>query len=107
MFTDGAVREIARIALVHGTGARGLRAVVEKIVEGVLFDSEPGVKYVITEDAVRGGEAVRRSLTQPRAPLSAHFESRTRPDFGCAEWQSSRSDSGSVLDFADLLCIVK
>ena len=42
MFTDAAVKEIARIALERGTGARGLRSVVEEVLEGVLFESRRG-----------------------------------------------------------------
>jgi ATP-dependent protease Clp ATPase subunit len=38
------VREIAKIALERGTGARGLRLVVEEVIEGVLFDVEAGVR---------------------------------------------------------------
>jgi len=72
MFTDAAVREIARIALERRTGARGLRSVVEEVLEGVLFDAEAGVRYVITEKTVRGGEAVKQSMSQTRAPLSWH-----------------------------------
>jgi ATP-dependent Clp protease ATP-binding subunit ClpX len=78
LFTDAAVREIARIALQRGTGARGLRSVVEEVLEGVLFDPEPGVRYVITDRTVRGGEAVKQSMTQPRAPLSWHVLRRVR-----------------------------
>jgi len=78
MFTETAVREIARIALERGTGARGLRAVVEEVLEGVLFDPEPGARYVITDRTVRGGEAVRQSLSQQRAPLSWHVLRRFR-----------------------------
>jgi ATP-dependent protease Clp ATPase subunit len=40
-FTEGAVREIARIALERGTG---MRSVVEEVLEGVLFDAEEGVR---------------------------------------------------------------
>ena len=76
MFTDAAVREIARIALECGTGARGLRSVVEEVLEGVLFDAEAGARYVITDKTVRGGEAVKQSLSQPRAPLSWHLLKR-------------------------------
>jgi len=72
LFTDAAVREIARIALERGTGARGLRSVVEEVLEGVLFEVEAGVRYVITEKTVRDGEPVRQSMTQPKAPLSWH-----------------------------------
>ncbi|MGO8897535.1 MAG: hypothetical protein ACLQU5_04205 [Isosphaeraceae bacterium] len=78
MFTDAAIKEIARIALERGTGARGLRSVVEEVLEGVLFDAEVGVRYVITEKTVRGGEAVKQSMSQSRAPLSYHLLRRFR-----------------------------
>src|SRR5271157_4874992 len=77
-FTDAAIREIARIALERGTGARGLRSVVEEVLEGVLFDAEAGVRYVITDRTVRGGEPVKQSLSQPRAPLSWHVLRKMR-----------------------------
>jgi ATP-dependent Clp protease ATP-binding subunit ClpX len=76
MFTDAAIKEIARIALQRGTGARGLRSVVEEVLEGVLFDPEPGVRYVITDKTVRGGEAVRQNTRQTGAPLSWHVLKR-------------------------------
>jgi ATP-dependent Clp protease ATP-binding subunit ClpX len=34
LFTDTAIKESARIAQDRGTGARGLRAVVEEVLEG-------------------------------------------------------------------------
>jgi len=71
-FTDAAIKEIARIALERGTGARALRAVVEELLEEVLFEVEAGVRYVITDKTVRGGEAVKQSMSQTRAPLSWH-----------------------------------
>ncbi len=70
LFTDAAVKEIARIALNRGAGARGLRSVVEEVLEGVLFEVEAGLRYIVTDKTVRGGEAVKQSLSQPRAPLS-------------------------------------
>lgn len=45
---------------------------VEEVLEAVLFEVEVGVRYVITDKVVRGGEAVRQSMSQPRAPLSSH-----------------------------------
>ena len=59
VFTDAAVKEIARIALERGTGARGLRSVIEEVLESVLFDVEAGVRYVITEG--RSGVGSRSS----------------------------------------------
>jgi len=58
--------------------SRGLRSVVEETLEGVLFDTEEGVRYVITDKAVRGGEAVKQSMSQSRAPLSYHLLRRFR-----------------------------
>jgi ATP-dependent Clp protease ATP-binding subunit ClpX len=69
-FTDAAIREIATIALARGSGARGLRSVVEEVLEGVLFDAEAGLRYVVTDKTVRGGEPVKQSMSQTRAPLS-------------------------------------
>jgi len=76
VFTDAAVREIARIALERGTGARGLRSVVEEVLEGVLFEVEAGVRYVVTEKTVRGGEPDKQSMSQSRAPLSSWLNRR-------------------------------
>ena len=53
--TNAAVEEIAKIALQRGMGARGLRSVIENVLEPVLFDVEAGVRYVITEETVRRG----------------------------------------------------
>ncbi len=76
IFTDAAVKEIARIALERGTGARGLRAVIEEVLEAVMFDVEAGVRFVISDKTVRGGEPLKQSLSQPRAPLSWHVLKR-------------------------------
>lgn len=54
-FTTPALREIAKTAEAMGTGARGLRAVVERLLHDVMFET-PGssVKYVlVTEKAAK------------------------------------------------------
>ena len=76
--TDQAVKEIASVALERGTGARGLRSVVEEVLEGVLFEAEAGVRYVVTEVTVRGGKAVRRNTSQAAAPLSKRMSGRLK-----------------------------
>jgi len=38
-FTDSALRELARLALKRGTGARGLRAIVERLMLEVMFEA--------------------------------------------------------------------
>ncbi|HIW37288.1 MAG TPA: ATP-dependent Clp protease ATP-binding subunit ClpX [Candidatus Treponema faecavium] len=54
-FTDEAIDEIAGIAIKHKTGARGLRAMVERILLDIMFEvpSMPGKKrLVITKEVV-------------------------------------------------------
>jgi ATP-dependent Clp protease ATP-binding subunit ClpX len=71
MLTDAATKDVARITLERGTGARGLRSVIEEVLEPVMFEVEAGVRFVITEKTVSNEEAVRQSLSVPMAPLSA------------------------------------
>ena len=52
-FNDGAKKEIARIAASRGTGARGLRAVVEECMLDIVYESVSGSSIVVTEDTVR------------------------------------------------------
>lgn len=46
-FTDTALREMARMALARGTGARGLRAIMERIMLDIMFEA-PGKKSAST-----------------------------------------------------------
>ena len=62
-FEDEALHEIARMALARKTGARGLRAICEDVLQQTMFDlpSEEGVaKVVVTEAAVKGEEQPQR-----------------------------------------------
>ena len=62
-FEEGALREIARLAIERETGARGLRAICEATLEQTMFDipSEIDViRVVVTKDAVDGLEQPRR-----------------------------------------------
>ncbi len=59
-FTPESLKEIARIAAKKGTGARGLRSVVEGFMTDVMFDlpEHQGEVVTITDKIVRGEEAV-------------------------------------------------
>jgi ATP-dependent Clp protease ATP-binding subunit ClpX len=60
--TPEAMWEIARIAKEKDTGARGLRAVVEESMFEVMYelpDLEPGKKYVLTPEVIRGEARLR------------------------------------------------
>ncbi|MBQ9745759.1 MAG: ATP-dependent Clp protease ATP-binding subunit ClpX, partial [Clostridia bacterium] len=57
-FTEEAVRKIAELAKERGTGARGLRSIMEEIMQPVMYESptlreEKGItKIIITEKTV-------------------------------------------------------
>ncbi|MGE3315064.1 MAG: ATP-dependent Clp protease ATP-binding subunit ClpX [Planctomycetaceae bacterium] len=58
-FTDEALHEIAKIARTKNTGARGLRSVVDEAMFEIMYslpEQEPGKKYVLTADMIRGKE---------------------------------------------------
>jgi hypothetical protein len=76
MFTDAGIKEIAMVALERGNGARGLRAVVEEILEPVMFEAEARVRYVVTDKTIRDGEVLKQSMNQARAPLGSRVMRR-------------------------------
>jgi len=77
--TDGAIREIARMAHERGAGARALRAVVERVLEPVLFDPRPWTTARITEATVRDGEVEYDPFGPPgAAPLRSRLARRAR-----------------------------
>jgi ATP-dependent Clp protease ATP-binding subunit ClpX len=56
-FTPESLTEIARIAKTKNTGARGLRSVVDDLLFEVMYalpDEEPGRKFIVTPEVVRG-----------------------------------------------------
>jgi ATP-dependent Clp protease ATP-binding subunit ClpX len=56
-FSDGALHAIADKALKKGTGARGLRSIVEEVMLDIMYelpDQPKGTKYLIDEDVIFG-----------------------------------------------------
>ncbi|MCO6456203.1 MAG: ATP-dependent Clp protease ATP-binding subunit ClpX [Pirellulaceae bacterium] len=56
-FTDEALRAIAARALRKGTGARGLRSIIEEVMLDIMYelpDQEAGSSYVIDENVIQG-----------------------------------------------------
>ena len=52
-FTRGALREIARCSLGMGTGARGLRTSVERVLGEAMFEAPgSGIKHILVTEAV-------------------------------------------------------
>jgi len=63
-FTNGALREIARQAVERGTGARGLRGVMERLLRRPMFELpsvEDATSFVIDEEAIRNSAAASDS----------------------------------------------
>ncbi len=61
-FTDDAIKEIATQAHKLGTGARGLRSIVESFMTEIMYDlssMKPG-RYSINAAVVRGGTKPRK-----------------------------------------------
>src|SRR5262245_45049337 len=66
-FSHTALGAIAAKALEKGTGARGLRSIVEQVMVDIMFelpDQPKGSKYVIDEDVVQG-----RRVLFPTEPM--------------------------------------
>jgi ATP-dependent Clp protease ATP-binding subunit ClpX len=58
-FTDGAINAIATTAIKQKTGARGIRAIVERLMTDIMFDipsMEGSKRVVITQDTVEKSE---------------------------------------------------
>jgi len=61
VFTDGALEKIADMTVERKTGARGLRSIIEGVLQRFMFDapSDSSIKKItITEETVSGGDAV-------------------------------------------------
>ncbi len=57
-FSEGSLREIARVAIEKDTGARGLRSVMEQVMFEMMYelpDKPDHKRYVVTPEMVRGG----------------------------------------------------
>jgi ATP-dependent Clp protease ATP-binding subunit ClpX len=73
-FTDDALEAIADQAILRGTGARGLRAIMEEVLQSVMYDipsREDVASVVITKDVVL--EHVNPTIV-PRKPTRAPRE---------------------------------
>ena len=60
-FTPGALREIARLARIRETGARGLRSILEDVMFELMYELpelERGQKFMVTEEIVRGDRKI-------------------------------------------------
>ena len=62
VFEDDALREIARLAIQRKTGARGLRAICEGVLQDVMFDLPTDLtiaRVIVTRECVEGNDMPR------------------------------------------------
>ena len=66
-FTEDAVRQIAATSIRRGTGARGLRSIIEKTLEDTMFQlpSMTGVSEVVVDEASVNGSGTCLLYTSP------------------------------------------
>jgi ATP-dependent Clp protease ATP-binding subunit ClpX len=68
-FTESALRRIAHRALSKGTGARGLRSIIEEVMLDIMYDLPDqggGTAYVINDDVVDGREKLFK-MPEPKS----------------------------------------
>ena len=76
-FTDKALRRIAHRAMTKGTGARGLRSIIEEVMLDIMYDlpdQAAGTAYVISDEIVDGREKLftaARTADQERLTLDS------------------------------------
>jgi ATP-dependent Clp protease ATP-binding subunit ClpX len=73
-FTDDALRAIARRAMGKGTGARGLRSIIEEVMLDIMFhlpEQKDGGSYRLTGDVVSGEKKLFEAARPVRRNKSA------------------------------------
>ncbi len=91
VITEDALREVARKAIERKTGARGLRAIMEDVMLGIMYDipSQEGVKTVeITAETIKKlspPRLIRDGEPQPKLPSGRKTRAKTAPAVKKAE----------------------
>ncbi len=82
-FEDAAVRAIARKAIARNTGARGLRSIIEKIMQNVMFQV-PSMhdvsKCIVTEEVVSSGKQPVLVHGKKAEPAASHAAADAEKD---------------------------
>ena len=74
-FQDGAIQAIAKRAIERGTGARGIRAIIESVMMNAMYEvpsDEDAVECIITEAAAKGeAEPILDTKNDERREISS------------------------------------
>jgi ATP-dependent Clp protease ATP-binding subunit ClpX len=68
-FTESALRSIAERAMGKGTGARGLRSIIEDVMLDIMYelpDQSGGTSYVIDDEVIEGQNKLFKIPDPPR-----------------------------------------
>ena len=83
-FEDKALEAVAELAIERKTGARGLRGIMEEVLDGVMFETpsdETLSKVVVTEEAVRTKQGFRLEHDPHKKPVELMLPSSpSRPE---------------------------
>lgn len=95
--TEKALKKVAQFALKEGTGARGLRGIMERVLLNVNYDCpESGIKYVlINEETVNSLQQTEYSLA---SHVNAKYYSRGQRDDLIRDVYKEDETLGKVLD---------
>ncbi len=91
VITEDALREVAKKAIERKTGARGLRAIMEDVMLGIMYEipTEEGVKTVeITADTIKKlspPRLIRDGEPQPKLPAGRKTRAKAAPAVKKAE----------------------
>ena len=79
VFEPSALRAVAKKALEHNTGARGLRSILENSLLETMYDlpSRTDVGTVVVNDAVISGEAKPELKTERQTKVEAEVPAKT------------------------------
>ena len=72
-FEDDALTEIAALAIERNTGARGLRSIMEGVMQKIMYEipsNDDIAEVIITKDCVRNGAEPIKVMTLPALPES-------------------------------------
>ncbi len=80
-FEEDAIKEIAKLAIERGTGARGLRAIVEGFINGIMYDipsDETVERCIITPDCVNGKSTPAFVYNENRKPIERNKPGKSK-----------------------------
>ena len=110
-FTEDALEAIADQAILRGTGARGLRAIMEEVLLPVMFDvpSDDGIarvvvtREVVLENVLPDDRAARGRARDPQAPAAREVGLTPYPPYAALLLRPGQLPAVTALQFLQRL----